>query len=66
MVRCVGIRGRMVGVLGFSGRGSREAEDSGFRCGLSRGIEIVAGWTRGIDPVVCLHRKGREFAEIAE
>ena len=43
MVRGVSGIGRTVGGLGFSERGRREAEYSGFILGLSRGIEIVAG-----------------------
>ena len=55
MVTHVIRRGRMVVVLGFPGRGRIEAEESEFRCRLSRGIEIVAGWTREIYPVECGH-----------
>ena len=47
------IRGRIVVGLGFTKRGSREADYPGFRGDNSRGIERVVGWRRGIDPGGC-------------
>ena len=58
MVRIVGRRvGTVVGLV-FTEIGRREAEDSGFRGGLSRVIERVAGWSRGVDPGGCVHWRG--------
>ena len=66
MVRGVSGTRWTIGGLCVSGKGMIKAEGPGLRLRLPRGIDIVAGGSRGTDAGESRHWQGHGFADITE